>query len=326
MASKFFSGLWTSLTNVASGSKKVLQQLFGAVQEGKIVQPPEADTLFFPHQTDWIPEFLATISQGYDINEPERIFEHSHKPSIGRDVDDEASENAMDAVQPSPQEDRNDPSDLSQVKNVVLSSADQFTKFDTQLIIIHLEENSDGILSEASQRQIECCAEEIQTIRRGDGQTQSWSNEETRCIAHKTLEASENCGNSVLRTEIGGSLESEFSTDNSVEFRLHGGELLKPKTRKCLEAMFTAFALQLSCCNVNHFMRLKLTGFVDQVNHEKPTFFDLYLSSGHDCTRSYWVESKCTFTRLVCYSAGNMRIELTDCIGNGLKEKLQAVL
>ncbi|PTB51390.1 hypothetical protein M431DRAFT_19399 [Trichoderma harzianum CBS 226.95] len=297
MAPKFFSGLWKSLTNVASGRRKVLRRLFRAKQKGNIVHPSEADTLSFQHATDWIAEEVAVNPQGYEINEAERESEYSPESSIGREVDDEASDGAMGVVQPSSQEDRNDPNDQSHVNNSLLDSGDQLTKFDRQLVINHLEEIHDKNISEASKKQMACCDENIQRIIGGDRQTQSWNNEKTLSNIQEALEVSEDGVNSVLRIEISGSSESEFSTDNRVEFRLRGGDLLTPRIQQCLETMFTAFALQLSCCNVNHFMRLKLTESLNPVDDEKRTFFDLYLSSGHDCTRSYWVESRCTFTR-----------------------------
>ncbi|KAL5089320.1 hypothetical protein Trisim1_005882 [Trichoderma cf. simile WF8] len=306
MAPKFFSSLWTSLTNVASGRKKVLRRLFRAKQKGKIVQPPETDTLSFQDATDWIAEDVAAIPQGYEINEAKGIFSNSPISWTERDVDDEASDGAMGAVQPPSQEDRSDSVDLSQINNSLLSSTAILKEYDMPLITDHLEGVSHENVPEASKKQMEGCDEEIQMedgdedipmLLQGEEQTQSWSNEEALSVSRKTLKRSESLGNGVLQTEIHGSLESEFSTDDRVEFRLHGGKLLTPRIRKCLEAMFTAFALQLSCCNVNHFMRLKLTESLNPVDLEKPTVFDLYLSSGHDCRRSYWVESRCTFTR-----------------------------
>ncbi|KAK4065581.1 hypothetical protein Trihar35433_7701 [Trichoderma harzianum] len=297
MAPKFFSGLWRSLTNVASGRRKVLRRLFRAKQKGNIVHPPEADTLSFQHATDWIAEDVAANPQGYEINEAEREFEHSPESSIGREVDDEASDGAMGVVRPSSQEDRNDPNDQSHVKNLLFDSGDQLTKFDRQLTINHLEKIHDKNISEASKKQMACCDENIQRIIGGDRQTQSLNNEKTLSNVQEALEVSEDGVNSVLQIEISGSSESEFLTDNRVEFRLRGGDLLTPRIQQCIETMFTTFALQLSCCNVNHFMRLKLTESLNPVDDENRTFFDLYLSSGHDCTRSYWVESRCTFTR-----------------------------
>ncbi|KAK4082401.1 uncharacterized protein Triagg1_2213 [Trichoderma aggressivum f. europaeum] len=270
MPSKF-SGLRKPLANMVSGPRKVLRRLFGAKQKGNIVQPPEADT----------PD-LAAIPQSYDINEIGRISEGSPEPSIDREVDYEASESAMGVVQPSSQEDRNDPSDLSEVKSVLLGSTEKLGKTDMLLARAYFEEIGYENVAEASKKHMESRDEEIQMKLGRDGQTQSWSNEEVFSIAQKVLTVHEALVNNVLQTEIGASLEPEFSTDDLVEFRLHSGELLKPRIRKYLEAMFAAFALQLDCCKVNHFMRLKLTGFVDQVDHEKPTFFDLYLSSGHD--------------------------------------------
>lgn len=88
-----------------------------------------------------------------------------------------------------------------------------------------------------------------------------------------------------------------------VEYRLEASELLTQRTQKCLTAMHRALAWQLSCCGGKHVIRLKLTGFFRQFDHEMRPFFDLYLSSGHEAGRCYWVETRCTFTKFVCCRA-----------------------
>lgn len=209
-------------------------------------------------------------------------------PSIERDVlGNEASDSAMSASRLSLPEAQISSNALKVFQNAHRGFAD----VDNQLLKAqHKVEVDDSHVSEVSQSQTAPSAEISQTISRENSHTPTLSSADVWSIVRKSKEES---------AETRASPELEVSINSLVESRLHAAELLTPNIRQWLQAMFTALILQLSCCDNKHFIRLKLTGFVNPFDDKSRPSFDLYLSTGQDGMRSRWIESKCTFIRLV---------------------------
>ncbi|KAI8663494.1 hypothetical protein NCS57_00950600 [Fusarium keratoplasticum] len=301
--SRFLFDLATSISNTASELGRDFQQGLDSARERGVVISPEEGTISeasAQQATDWRTEYevpvAVAIPQSRDTDQAEVEFEPGVTPSTGRDVGNKASDGALSAIPPCPQEGRISPNDLSPA-DFLLRTAAELAKIDIQIAGVYLEEFNDGEVSEESQKQTADRVEEIQTMLAMGSHTHHRNNKEAIAKAHEVIKASETLAKSILRTEIGASSDPESPTNGVVESGLHAGELLTQSIRRCLQALYTALVQQLSCCDEKHFIRLKLTGFVDPMDHGSRPFFDLYLSNGHDCARSYWVESKCTFIR-----------------------------
>ncbi|KAH8599217.1 hypothetical protein B0O99DRAFT_591086 [Bisporella sp. PMI_857] len=74
---------------------------------------------------------------------------------------------------------------------------------------------------------------------------------------------------------------------------LDASKLLRSRIRDCLLILFKALLRQLPGCEEKHMARLKLTGFMDQVDGQSREFFDLYLSS-RSKRAPRWLENRCT--------------------------------
>ena len=103
------------------------------------------------------------------------------------------------------------------------------------------------------------------------------------------------------RLKPGGYGMSPAAGTQTSDSTLNALELLQEGIYICLQSLFAALVHQFDCCNRNHFARLKLTGFINQSNYQSEPIPDLYLSCGHDCKRSRWVNSSCSFRGYVSY-------------------------
>ncbi|KGO52975.1 Peptidase S8/S53, subtilisin/kexin/sedolisin [Penicillium expansum] len=111
------------------------------------------------------------------------------------------------------------------------------------------------------------------------------------------IESSRQFKNMLMRHEtqhetLDYTAEKDFTGSN-----LHAEEVLGvpgDRVRSGLQTLFAVLVQQLQCCNRGHFMRLKMNGFVDQLNMQSKLFFDAYLSSEYIRTPPRWVRSKCT--------------------------------
>ncbi|QYT06299.1 Peptidase_S8 domain-containing protein [Trichoderma simmonsii] len=290
-----FTSLWICLLNAISALRRDRQSCDSTLN-GEIIPSPEADGLDMNDEAtdDAINEVIPSPeADGLDVD-GEALDDASGEVVLssaadGLNMDTEASGSGMGDVQPDHQEGQNSPSDPDQA-TLLRRTITEFLRSDIQFVGALFGNLSDGNVSEESQERMTHFAEHIEMMLEEGGYTQPQD-------VLETLKEFENLIRSVLQTEIGALSESELLTTVEVESRLHAGELLTQRIQMCLQAMFTALTLQLSCCNKKHFMRLKLTGFLNPIDHKMRPFFDLFLSSGHDCTRSYWAESKCTFIR-----------------------------
>ena len=314
MALRFFFDLATSISNAASGLGKDFQQGLHSARERDVVISTAAGTFseaIAQQATDWktlTERTVCGVSAAVAVRDTSQAtveFEPGLTPSTGRDVGNVASDGPRGSVPPDsdsaeapkqPEEGRIFPKDLSPA-DILIKTAAELAKIDIQIVGVYLEEFNDGEVSEETRKHTAHRAEKIRTMLAVGSHTQPRSIEEAIAKAREAVKASEDLAESILQTEIGASSEPESTTNDVVESGLHAGELLTQSIRRCLQALFTALVQQLSCCDEKHFIRLKLTGFVDQIDRESRPFFNLYLSTGHDCARSYWVESKCTFIR-----------------------------
>lgn len=69
--------------------------------------------------------------------------------------------------------------------------------------------------------------------------------------------------------------------------------VLEDSVRNGLQIFLSALLQQLQCCDKGHFLRLKLNGFINQVDPQSRLFFDAHLSSQYIWTPPRWVQSRC---------------------------------
>jgi hypothetical protein len=317
MARRFFFDLATSLSNAASGLGNDFQQGLDAARErGVLVNIAASDfsAAIAEQTTDrkaltqrTLCEVSATVAvlQVCDANQTTVESQPGITPSTGGDLGDVASDGARCFIPPDPDGAEvpehikkgqillKDPSPA----DVLIRSAAQLAKIDFQMAGVYLEEFNDGDVSEEIQKQTVYGAEKIRRMIAASSSTQPRSNQEGMAEAREIVKISEDLTGRILQTEIGASSEPEPTINDVDKSGLHAGKLLTPSIRRHLQALLTALVQQLSCCDEKHFIRLKLTGFVDQIDRESRSIFNMYLSTGHDCARSYWVESTCTFMK-----------------------------
>jgi hypothetical protein len=87
-------------------------------------------------------------------------------------------------------------------------------------------------------------------------------------------------------------VDEDFSKSN-----LDASVALDDTVRNGLQIFFRALLQQLQCCEKGHFLRLRLSGFINQVDTQSRLFFDAYLSSQYIWTPPGWVQSRCIIAR-----------------------------
>jgi hypothetical protein len=87
-------------------------------------------------------------------------------------------------------------------------------------------------------------------------------------------------------------VDEDFSKSN-----LDASVALDDTVRNGLQIFLRALLHQLQCCEKGHFLRLRLSGFINQVDAQSRLFFDAYLSSQYIWTPPSWVQSRCIIAR-----------------------------
>lgn len=108
-------------------------------------------------------------------------------------------------------------------------------------------------------------------------------------------------GFETLTTRLRGSDPEHVAHDPDADFsesEIDGEKLLTKTLRDLLALLLQVLSSHLQkCCGANHWGRLRLTGFTDQVDDDSRHFFDIFLSPRYEGEPCRWVESKCIFER-----------------------------
>ncbi|KAI1086170.1 peptidase S8/S53 domain-containing protein [Rostrohypoxylon terebratum] len=262
-----------------------------------------ASKFFFMTVDDLLNNLALWRAQGVTI--PTAEFKSGLTPSIGQGATDIASDIAQDSVPPaacsihtpSQPEEGHTFAENPRSIDVLNETAATFMRTDLQFAGICLTEFNDDKVSEETQTQTEQLTRKI-TEQFTEKCTQVPVNDsqprgnDIKDVIKITKEV-EKFVETKLQEEVGAGLES--STNDMVETRLHAGKLLTQSIGRRLHTLSMALVQQLSCCDEQHFIRLKLTGFVDQTHSQNGSDFDMYLSNGNHWARAYWVKSKCKF-------------------------------
>jgi hypothetical protein len=86
--------------------------------------------------------------------------------------------------------------------------------------------------------------------------------------------------------------DEDFSESN-----LDVSVALDDTVRNGLQIFLRALLHQLQCCEKGHSLRLRLSGFINQVDAQSRLFFDAYLSTQYIWTPPSWVQSRCIIAR-----------------------------
>lgn len=178
-------------------------------------------------------------------------------------------------------------------RDVAIYTNAAFAQFDLGYVGLDWDASNDGVgeVPETIRKQALEGVEDIKIKLAGKIRSSDEAIARARSAAKTAEELSEN-----LKPKLG--FDSNYAANTSIsESNLNAIELLEESVRKCLQLLFSTLARQLDCCDGNHFVRLRLSGFINQFDHQSRSIFDLFLSSGHDCKRSHWVASRCTFAR-----------------------------
>jgi hypothetical protein len=180
-------------------------------------------------------------------------------------------------------------------EDVAIYTSLVFAEADIAIAGMDLDESDyeDWELPESIQKQAQEGLEGIRTKLAGKIQTVDEAIAGARDVAKYSEELSNQ-----IKPALG--LVSDCTSHTSISgSNLNATELLEESVRKCLQLLFSALIQQLDCCDQNHFVRLRLSGFINQFDFQSRSIFDLFLSSGHDCKRSHWVVSRCIFAKYV---------------------------
>lgn len=318
-ASKFFSAIAESLNPPWAAVKRNFRHRPQHAREKGVVISPETGN--FPEASAKQPTNRKTQCEGpetvaiqgsHNTQSAEVEFDFDVLSLTERQVGNETSDGTLSVVSSSRSDNGSDQADncpgLHEADN--LSGSDQavslsvsvtsLVKCDIGSTGVHLEEFNDDLVSEGAQKHTTDCAEEIRPMLADlSSHTEPWSKEEAISKGDGVLNISEALAKKIPQAEIAVASDCKPSNNRKINSELQADKFLTQNIQKCLQALFTTLVQQLRCCDEKHFMRLKLTGFVDSIGDASRPSFDLYLSNGRDCARSYWVESKCTFVRLV---------------------------
>lgn len=115
----------------------------------------------------------------------------------------------------------------------------------------------------------------------------------------KVLDTARAVEETARNLEPPGNILHNMSEVDFSESKLNAQEVLKASVRIGLQTVYRALIQQLQCCGNGHLLRLKLTGFIDQIDEQSRLFFDTYLSNRHFLRGPCWVQSKCTIAKYV---------------------------
>ncbi|KAF8855673.1 hypothetical protein BDZ45DRAFT_727983 [Acephala macrosclerotiorum] len=178
------------------------------------------------------------------------------------------------------------PSPASSELNVAIRTASAFARFDP-FIASRAWNASGNATPDRFQEQVK---EGIEQISKGVRAEQVQNDTEA---INKVLETSKAIEIMVKAQEppektLYPTADGDF-TKSSLDARV----VLEDSVRNGLQIFLRALLQQLQCCGKGHFLRLKLNGFINQVDAQSRLFFDAYLSSQYIRTPPRWVQSRC---------------------------------
>jgi len=173
-------------------------------------------------------------------------------------------------------------------------------QIDLGFLGLNLEDCNDDKLKQVSKNVMDGIEKiKIKKNLQAESEREARSNSSTVAQARGVAQAIETHVGSLEPADKFRPEPTSASTVDFAESKLDSRDLVQGGIGKCLKLLFDALAQQLDCCEANHYGRLKLTGFQNQLDAKSRMFFDLYLSSRYDWGRCRWVESRCTITGYV---------------------------
>lgn len=176
---------------------------------------------------------------------------------------------------------------------ITLSTSAAFARVDLWGVGRDWEVYNDGKIPEQVQKHAMDGIEKIRKDFQPDGKVRS--RREVILKAWGAVEAYEKLAETLEPEET--VRPDPATTIDPSKSKLNACKLLHDSIRRDLQILFHALSQQLVCCDETQFARLRLTGFINQLDAQSRSFFDLYLSSRHDWPPPRWLESRCTITR-----------------------------
>ncbi|KIX05940.1 uncharacterized protein Z518_03914 [Rhinocladiella mackenziei CBS 650.93] len=170
--------------------------------------------------------------------------------------------------------------------NVVIRTASVFARVDP--FIASCAWNASG--NETPQRFQEHVKEGFAKIGKDVTVSQIRNNAEA---IDKVLEISEVIEKMVKASEPPEENLYHTADEDFAKSNLDARVVLGARVRNGLKILVCALIQQLHCCDNGHFLRLKLSGFINEVDAQSRLFFDAYLSSQYIWKPPRWVQSRC---------------------------------